>query len=199
MILQTTWFFLQVVARAVQHLAVSTLELTVLGFVFCTYISTFLWWKKLLDVGTPIILKSEFRIADILVKAGDQAKDPYKLTPLDFVDAPPGISTVRPFWFALGYLLGLGIPPKTRPINFFPNSGTTPPRGLGNPIMIFETIGAINLVGIQLVGWNFYTSYKPRAPLLAGREFDACWHHGVLPAIPTCWRPYSRTFRKASF
>jgi len=155
MILQTTWFLLQVVARAVQHLAVSTLELAVLGFVFCTYISTFLWWKKPLDVGTPIILKTEFSIADILVKAGDQAKDPYDLTPLDFADATPGVSTVTPFWFALGYLLGLGKPPKSRPINFFPNSRTAPPRGLGISMIIFETLGAITFVGIHLVGWDF--------------------------------------------
>lgn len=155
MILQTTWFFLQVVARAIQHLSVITLELAVLGFVFCTYITTVLWWKKPLDVGTPIILKTEFCIADILLKAGDQAKDPYELTPLDFADAHPGVSTVTPFWFALRYLLGLGIPPKTRPIKFFPNSRTGPPRGLGTSMLIFETVGAITYVGIHLAGWNF--------------------------------------------
>ena len=155
MILQTTWFFLQVVARAIQHLSVSTLELAVLGFVFCTYISTVLWWKKPLDVGTPIILKTDVLMADILLKAGDGAKEPYGMTPLDFVDALPSTSTVTPFWFALGYLFRIGVPPKNRPIDFFPNSRTTPPRGLGTPIMMFETIGAIAFVGIHLIGWNF--------------------------------------------
>jgi hypothetical protein len=155
MILQTTWFVVQVVARAFQHLAVSTVELAVLGFVFCTYISTALWLKKPLDVGTPIVLKTEFRMADILLKAGDRAKDPYKMTPLDFADATPGISAVTPFWFALGYLLGIGIPPKSRPIDFFPNSRTIPPRGSGTFTMILETVGATFFVGIHLIGWNF--------------------------------------------
>lgn len=155
MILQTTWFTVQYIARAIQHLSISTLELAVLGSVFCTYITTFLWRKKPLDVRTPILLKSKVRIADILVEAKDRGKTPYIFTPLDFVNAPPGISTTTPFWHALKCLFGIELSPKTRPIKFFHNNRTTPPRGSSSTLIFLESLGALTFVGLNLIGWNF--------------------------------------------
>ncbi|KAF9466993.1 hypothetical protein BDZ94DRAFT_1305851 [Collybia nuda] len=56
-ILQTTWFILNLIARAVQHLSVTELEIAALAFAILNGATYFLWWDKPLDVQRPIILK----------------------------------------------------------------------------------------------------------------------------------------------
>ncbi|KAF2267305.1 hypothetical protein CC78DRAFT_457383 [Lojkania enalia] len=56
-VLQAGWLLVQCIARAVQGLPITTLELTTMAFVFCTTISYAAWWKKPKDVQYPIIIK----------------------------------------------------------------------------------------------------------------------------------------------
>jgi hypothetical protein len=54
------------IARAVQHLAIATLELTTLAFVFSMIVTSVMWKSKPQDVGAPVILYTEVTIAEIL-------------------------------------------------------------------------------------------------------------------------------------
>jgi hypothetical protein len=54
------------IARVVQRLAVTTLELTTFGFVFVMLGTSICWWRKPKDIGRPIILKTDTTIAEIL-------------------------------------------------------------------------------------------------------------------------------------
>ncbi|KAF9466986.1 hypothetical protein BDZ94DRAFT_1305846 [Collybia nuda] len=56
-VLQTTWFIIQVLTRAAAHLPITELEVSTLGFAILNGITYALWWNKPLDVQCPIILK----------------------------------------------------------------------------------------------------------------------------------------------
>ena len=100
---QIAWFFIQSVMRWQQQLALSTLEITTFATILATLNSLFFWYHKPLDVETPIHLRMESRIADVLIDAGDRAREPYSRTPLDFLKSPPAsTSLVAPFWFGMG-------------------------------------------------------------------------------------------------
>ncbi|KAG6914034.1 hypothetical protein DXG01_002848 [Tephrocybe rancida] len=52
--LQVTWFVLQVLARAAQHLAITELEIVTLAFAVLNFMTYFCWWNKPLDVNCSI-------------------------------------------------------------------------------------------------------------------------------------------------
>ena len=99
-LLQTAWFVVQCLGRAIQHLPVTTLELTTFSFVFCTFASYYQWSNKPLDVESPTILECKASTKQILLDAGNypDADKPYKHTPLDFVDnlAPSWLTEIQP-------------------------------------------------------------------------------------------------------
>ncbi|KAH0579937.1 hypothetical protein H2248_002758 [Termitomyces sp. 'cryptogamus'] len=53
-LLQVSWYVLQVLVRAIQHLAITELELVTLGYAILNFITYFCWWNKPLDVHYPI-------------------------------------------------------------------------------------------------------------------------------------------------
>ncbi|EXJ71362.1 uncharacterized protein A1O5_05169 [Cladophialophora psammophila CBS 110553] len=89
--IQVCWFALQCLGRPIQHLPISTKELSTLAFVFCT-LPTFFWWRhKPLDATTtiPLRLKDQIQIKDILQSADAQKGAPSRFTPFDFVNPQP--------------------------------------------------------------------------------------------------------------
>ncbi|KAE9398882.1 hypothetical protein BT96DRAFT_1104909, partial [Gymnopus androsaceus JB14] len=55
-LIQTTWFMLQVISRAVQHLPITELELTTSAFALLNILTYILWWKKPLDIRHPVVI-----------------------------------------------------------------------------------------------------------------------------------------------
>ncbi|KAG6816841.1 hypothetical protein H0H87_002490 [Tephrocybe sp. NHM501043] len=53
-LIQVTWFIIQIMARAEQHLAITELEVVTLAFAVLNFITYFCWWNKPLDVNRPI-------------------------------------------------------------------------------------------------------------------------------------------------
>jgi len=79
-------FTVSTIARLPQKLAVSNMEITTLGTIFCSLLTAYFWWKKPLDVQDPVTIKCETPIETILAEAiSPTAQDPYRHTPLDFV------------------------------------------------------------------------------------------------------------------
>ena len=81
---QIIWFFINTTGRWVQHLVVTTAELTTISFIFCSLGTAFLWWHKPADAVAGKVIYSDISINDILLSEG-QPIDAWKRTPLDFV------------------------------------------------------------------------------------------------------------------
>ncbi|KEF52211.1 uncharacterized protein A1O9_11838 [Exophiala aquamarina CBS 119918] len=84
--MQMIWFTLNVVARASQKLAVTTIEITTVAYVFCTLGTLFCWRRKPMEVSTRVLLRSNYTIHQILRDGGRAASKPYVNTPLEFID-----------------------------------------------------------------------------------------------------------------
>ena len=146
--LQTGWFILQTIGRAIQRLPVTTLELTTLSYVFCSLAMYFQWANKPLDVQSPTIIKCNVTIHQILRDAGHRASRPYRQTPLDFIDdqSPSWLTEVQPY---LRFRRG----PPERPLPRFTND-RLPVIGAGPEAVVFFVIDMV-YCAIHFIGWNF--------------------------------------------
>ncbi|CAF3509663.1 unnamed protein product [Fusarium graminearum] len=82
---QTTWFIITFIARLIQGLHVTTMELTAVSFVVILFGTAWCWKDKPSDVGTTITLRSVDRMEDIITQGGRSPDQPYYQTPLDFI------------------------------------------------------------------------------------------------------------------
>ena len=69
-ILQTSWFILQCIARHVQGLDITQLELTTLALASLNAITFILWWHKPLGVQTPVRVYLRRKLTDEERNAG---------------------------------------------------------------------------------------------------------------------------------
>jgi len=154
-VFQILWFTLNILGRAIQHLAITTLELTTLSFICCSLGTWFFWSPKPKDVGIAITLEPNARISDILVRAGDIARNPYKSTPLDFVGAESLSSVSQLYWaYGMTFLWKAGIKLHTgrRPIDKIPDAHFPGLQLFG--VAVFAPLSLIS-VAIPVVGSNF--------------------------------------------
>ena len=64
--MQVGWLAVQSIARAKQHLPLTTLELTTLGFVANSLVVFYIWWEKPTDVQVPTVLRMENKADEAL-------------------------------------------------------------------------------------------------------------------------------------
>ncbi|KAA6410255.1 MAG: hypothetical protein FRX48_05676 [Lasallia pustulata] len=64
--MQVGWLAVQSIARAKQHLPLTTLELTTLGFVANSLVVFYIWWEKPTDVQVPTVLRMENKTDEAL-------------------------------------------------------------------------------------------------------------------------------------
>jgi len=158
-LIQITWFSVQCIGRGIQKLTLSTLELLTINMIFCTVFTFYFWNNKPLDIQTSIILRTDTTIAEILVRAGEQAREPYKLTPLDFIAARPTPSNfVAAWWWGLGLCFDgilFQINEKNRPVSTFSNSRAIPPRGYSLRSLFSRILLSAGYFALHFAGWNF--------------------------------------------
>ena len=85
---QTGWLLCETIGRAAQGLPITPLELFTIAFVAPTMATQYFWAKKPQNVGAPIVIKVDWKIADVLGEAGDAAAKSYVDTPMDFIEKP---------------------------------------------------------------------------------------------------------------
>lgn len=146
---QICWQVMQVVARCIQRLPITTLELTSLSYVVCALAMYFMWLHKPLDIETPTVIEIETNIKDILLQAGPAAAQPYEQSPLDFVD-----NLAPCWWINVQKYLFFRVDPRQRPMQRFTND-KFPMVGVGFEIFFYMVV-AHGFAGIHVAGWNFH-------------------------------------------
>ncbi|KAK4119769.1 hypothetical protein N657DRAFT_684232 [Parathielavia appendiculata] len=86
--LQASWTLLQIVARRSQQLIITPLEVFTAAFIVLYLATAFFWASKPQNVAEPTVNTVDWTVADLLLAAGDAARDLYVDTPLDFVEKP---------------------------------------------------------------------------------------------------------------
>jgi len=150
---QILWFSLNSIARVVQHLDLTTMELSTLAFIICTLGTYVLWASKPMDVENPIILTPNTRIRDMLTRASDRARDPYKATPLDFVPRERSSWYLYwTYWMNIIRKLRLMHPLKRAPIDMIPDDNFPPLSGITHGVLfLFQA----SYAAVLFIGWNY--------------------------------------------
>jgi hypothetical protein len=157
--LQITWLLLQLSARLVQKLPITTLELTTLTYVICGLACFWQWKHKPLEVTTPTPIICERSIQEILDASTNSEEQlslartrsgiPYsQLNPLDFVDngSPSWTFNVQPF-------LGFEFSKREFPAPRFAND-RFPMIGLGYEVGLYMLL-TLAFFAIHICAWNF--------------------------------------------
>lgn len=96
-VFQILWFLAQMVARGIQRLPITLLELATITIITCTGATFFFWFHKPLNVEIPTALTTNATIAEILKDGGEEAQVPFQDTSLDFVEPLSYTSYQMPF------------------------------------------------------------------------------------------------------
>jgi hypothetical protein len=73
-LVQTGWFILQLLARAIQHLPATELEIVTLGFAILNFVTYGLWWNKPLDVRCPLVIREPDKVTVAIPTVGQKAE-----------------------------------------------------------------------------------------------------------------------------
>lgn len=156
---QIGYLVLQCLGRAVRGLEITTMELSALAIVVCTILTSICWLRKPLDVRTPIKLHMNATVEQVLCQAGDAAANPFRQTPLDFVD------DLGPSWeLNVQAFMKMPTTPMERPITRFGNDRFPNLKGYQELFLCFATLA---YAAIHLAGWNF--SFPTKVELILWR------------------------------
>lgn len=85
-VLQTSWFIAQCIARASQRLVVTEMELVTLAFATLNGLMYFFWWNKPLDVRCPVPVY--IKATTVQVRPQEKADEPCTAVPSVLDNAP---------------------------------------------------------------------------------------------------------------
>ncbi|PQE23431.1 Major facilitator superfamily domain general substrate transporter protein [Rutstroemia sp. NJR-2017a BBW] len=151
-VVQILWFLINCIARGFQRLAITTLELTTIGFIITTISVSLLWLNKPTDIETRRIIDIDVTIPEIYARAGRGHIDWYD-TPLDFLKPERAYYEVA--WrYCLNILSAMFMMRKnpTRPIRWRRDDNFPTISNVG--VMIVSLCGFLSW-GINVIAWNF--------------------------------------------
>ncbi|KAK3686587.1 hypothetical protein LTR37_019692 [Vermiconidia calcicola] len=120
-LVQVSWLVVQVVARAVQGLTISLLDISACGVIACWAPTMVFWFRKPLDVYLPNTISIKTPMETVLKNAGDVAKKPFRQTPLDFVEDVDQTSRLFTCLLPDSFLRNHPLSPSHRPLQRLPN------------------------------------------------------------------------------
>lgn len=200
-IAQTLYFLSNCIGRWAQGLAVTTMELTTLGFALCTFATYYFWAHKPSDVETAIDLENNITIDELHAKAGLSEHHKHFLTPLFFISRNEWFwSKEYNYWLSWFRIAGFPSGPKTRPIKRIRNDNF--PEISSTAMAIFFFFSGV-FTGLNFVAWNYH--FPTHAELMLWRvasigtpgSLAAYWVHSkirltLLPALRKYQRKDSR-------
>ena len=142
-IIQMTYLFTQVIARAAQNLETSCLEIVTVAFCLCALATSAFWLKKPKDVVVPIVIPIKTPLSQVLHEAGVSAE--WSDTPMDFT-IHPGTWTRRDAFRTFGGL-------HERPMQRIPNDRIPPPTTLR--LALFTWFINVLHPAVHMLKWHF--------------------------------------------
>ena len=144
---QGGYMIAQCIARPVQNLEVSCLELSTVAYVVCTAVTYLMLIHKPLGVEKAVRIEMHTSMCQVLLNAGQDAANPYEDTPMDFVEQPGWKAWRRRPRFA--HWAGL----SRRPIDRVPNDYISQPESIIIPMFMWVVISVYG--ALHILGWNF--------------------------------------------
>lgn len=153
---QILWFLINSCGRWHQKLAITTLELSTLAFIFPALGTFFCWFHKPMDIETPSVIHLRTQtLTNIRSQHGHNGR--WIMTPLEFVDGERewpwniywhwGMSFMGKIMKLDGFLLQ----PKERPIERIPDDYWPRPTVWSLPPLFLIHVG---YAGVLMAGWN---------------------------------------------
>jgi hypothetical protein len=106
-----------------------------------------------MDTENPIVIEPNTTIADIVVRAGPLAQEPYSSTPLDFVCRERSSWYLYwTYWMNIVRKLRLMYPIKRGPINMIPDDNFPP---LSGPTLGVLFLFQASYAAVPICGWNY--------------------------------------------
>ena len=155
---QALWFCVNVAARGIQGLAVTTLEINTIGIVVDSILVYYFWKNKPADVESTEVVKINITLSEMILLEEDEAARtrPYFRTPLDF-------AAREPWHFGLLYFYLANIFKSIRPhswrrkkkeslgrrsdFDLFPVSGV---------FVVIGYLAGLAFLGTNFIAWNFH-------------------------------------------
>lgn len=157
---QALWFCINIIARAVQGLAVTTLEITVIGIIVDSILIYYFWKDKPADVESIEVVDINITLGQLILLEEDEAARtrPYFRTPLDFVS--------RSIWsFNLIYHYLMNILKGMRPHAWQRSNEKSLGRRSDNDVlpvtgvaMVIGLLSAAAFMSTNFIAWNFHFS-----------------------------------------
>ena len=151
------WFTINTLCRPFGRLAITTLELTTVAYIFCALGIVFLWKNKPMDVQCPVLIDCQTSLDDVLTEfmRGRGASSEYYDTPLEFISQDGWvISQLWNYYISILRTWKVVIErPKHKPIQRF--SSVSFPMIPQNLVLLGIPV-IITYCGILIAGWDLY-------------------------------------------
>ena len=158
-LLQTSWFVMQCIARGIKHLPVTHLEIVTLAYAAMNFVIYVFWWNKPLNVNRPVRV---FRKSGESEPSETQPQSISEARKLTWESVFYGLRTI--FWFIAGYQdEGVNLSREDKVPRFWANSTV-------NSVLIadFIMLGVgICFGAIHCIAWGF--SFPTHTELLMWR------------------------------
>ena len=155
---QAIWFCVNIIARGVQGLAVTTLEVTTVGIVIDSILVYYFWKDKPAGIESVEVIEVKMTLNEIILLEEDEVARtrPYFRTPLDFVS--------REIWsFNLIYHYLMNILKVIRRNYWLKQMAKSIGRRGDNDILpitgralIIELVAVMAFEGVNFIAWNFH-------------------------------------------
>lgn len=157
---QTLWFLANCIPRAVQGLAVTTMELTVCAFITTTVPVVYFWFQKPADIGSAFTIECHATVPQIRARAGKTSSEEWYRTPLSFLDP-------EETWLSLGWTYFVNIVRHMTTLQLFkvPDYRCKAMRSIPDdhfgdmtpgPTLAIQAFVTAACFAINISAWNFW-------------------------------------------
>ena len=170
-LLQTSWFIMQCIARGIKHLPVTHLEIVTLAYAAMNFVIYVFWWNKPLNANRPVRV---FRKSGESEPRGTQPQSSSEARKLTWVPILGGLETILVFIIGTQDD-GVNLSHEDRVPRFWANS-TGDNAGIADLIML--GVG-ICFGAIHCIAWRF--PFPTHTELLIWRVSSV-----TITAVPVC-------------